>query len=175
MKGATTMTREIILRNRLQMAEHNLQCYSANYLCTVPKEGHETEYEETAAEVEMLKVWLKEFHRTNMDSTIEYIGHIGTIQYGRTYDDHPLTDYIEFEVNTGASYLYGDRRIIKVGPEVQDWFVSKDNCCGKYDREKNRSSRLLRITVDHINYIRNIEWAEKDTWAAVDNENSSAE
>jgi|GEM_PF-5813246 len=59
------MTRETILRNRLQMAEHNLQCCSANYLCTVPREGHEDEYKEAAAEVEILENWLKEFDPWN--------------------------------------------------------------------------------------------------------------
>jgi hypothetical protein len=147
------------------MAQHNLESYSANYLCSVPKEGNEAEYKEAASEVEILKVWLKEFHSTRMDSTVEFIGHIGAIQYGSTYDGRPLADYIEFEVDNGASYLYGDRRIIRVGPEVQHWFIGEDKCYGKYDREKNRSSRLLKITVDHINYIRSIEWAAKDEWA----------
>lgn len=56
------MTREMILRNRLEMASHNLFCLSDNYLCTTPKAGKEEEHRETAAEVEMLKAWIKEFN-----------------------------------------------------------------------------------------------------------------
>jgi len=54
------MTRETILRNRLDMASHNLLCCSANYLCTVPKVGMEAEHRQAADEVEILEAWLKE-------------------------------------------------------------------------------------------------------------------
>lgn len=154
------MTRESILRSRLEMASHNLYCFSANYLCTIPKEGMEKKHKEAAAEVEMLEAWLKEFPSTRIDSTIEFIGHISSISHGRTYDGQPMADDIEFEVDTGADYLYGDRRILHVGPEVQDWFLGGEYGCGRYDVEKDRrDSRLLKITVDRINYIRAIEWA----------------
>lgn len=157
------MIRQTILRNRLDMASHNLHCYSANLLMTEPKEGFEAEHEEAAAEVEMLKTWLKEFHRTNSESVIEFIGHINVISYGRTYDGKPKADTIEFEVDTGASYLYGDRRILRVGQEAQDWFVGGEHGCGRYDTEKDhRDSRLIKITVDIINCIRSIEWAEDE-------------
>lgn len=160
------MTRELILRNRLEMAQHNLLCYSANYLCTTPKEGQEDQFKEAAKEVEMLTAWLKEFHSTHTDSTVEFIGHINAISHGRTWDGRNYAESLEFEVDTGASYLYGDRRIFNISNEVQDWFVEEDKCIGRYDREKDyRSSRLLKITVDRIMYIRAIEWAEEDEWA----------
>lgn len=160
------MTREMILRNRLEMSEHNLYCYSKNYICTEPKDGKEKEFKKAAAEVEMLKDWLREFHSSRTDSTVVFVGHLSGISYGRTYDDKPLADSIEFEVDTGADYLDGDRRIFRVGHEVQDWFIGKDGKCGSYDIEKDRrSSRLLKITVDRILYVRAIEWAEEDEWA----------
>lgn len=156
------MTREMILRSQLEMAEHNLQCYSKNYICTVPRDGKEEEFKKAAAEVEMLKAWLKEFHSTRIDSTVEFIGHINVLSHGRTYDGKNFAKSMEFEVDTGADYLYGDTRIFNISQEVQDWFVDGDKCIGKYDREKNRSSRLLKIMVDRIMYIRSIEWAEED-------------
>jgi hypothetical protein len=55
------MTRETILRNRLEMASHNLFCYSDNYLMNTPKAGYDTEHQDAAAEVEILQNWLKEF------------------------------------------------------------------------------------------------------------------
>jgi len=55
------MTREMILRDRLDMACHNLLCYSETYLMDTPKAGYEKKHAEAAAEVEMLEDWLKEF------------------------------------------------------------------------------------------------------------------
>jgi len=153
------MTRETILRNRLEMASHNLLCCSANYLCTIPKDDMEVEYGEAAAEVEMLTTWLKEFHRSNVESIREFIGHISTISYGSSYDNQRLALQIEFEVDIGAGYLDGDVRTFNLGPEVQDWFVGENAGCGRYDIEKDRRhSRLLKITVDKIEYARSIEW-----------------
>lgn len=155
------MTRETILRNRLEMATHNLQCYSKNWAMTEPKDGYEAEHKEAAEEVEMLQAWLKEFHHSRTDSTVEYIGHISAISHGQTFDGNALATRIEFEVETGAGFMYGDCRILNVGAEVQDWFVGEDGgCCGRYDIEKDhRDSRLIKITVDSICYIRKIEWA----------------
>ncbi len=153
------MTREQILRNRLEMAQHNLYCFSADYSMDTPKEGSETEYKEALEEVGLLKAWLKEFRRDRPDSVREFIGHINTISYGKTYDGKTLADEIEFEVDTGARYTRGDDRIFHLSAEVQDWFIGKDrSSCGRYDIEKeSRGSTLTRITVDSINYVRSIE------------------
>ena len=157
------MTREQLLRDRLEMAKHNLYCYAANHLGTIPKEGFEAEHKQAAAEIEMLEAWLREFPRTRIGSTIAFVGHINGITYGRTYDGQPIANDVEFEVDTGAQYLYGDRRIFRVGQEAQDWFVGEQNHCGRYDMEKDRrESRLIKITVDNIGYIRSMEWAAEE-------------
>jgi len=142
------------------MAAHNLQCYSANWAMDTPKEGYESEHKEAAEEVEMLQTWLKEFQRDTKDSVREFVGHISATSHGRTYDGRNIADEIEFEVDTGARYTQGDERIFHLGQEVQSWFVGEDGtCCGRYDIEKDRrDSRLLKITVDSINYVRSIEW-----------------
>jgi len=155
----TRLTREMILKDRLQMAYHNLECYSYDYLCERPIKGKEAEHKEVAAEVEMLKAWLKEFHSTHQDSTIEFVGHITGWSGGRTCDGHPLAKDLMFEVCTGAGYLYGDRRKFDIAAEAQDWFVPINDKCPRYDHEKyNRPSRLVKITVDRIGYVRTIEW-----------------
>ncbi|MCD7948283.1 MAG: hypothetical protein LUG13_08350 [Oscillospiraceae bacterium] len=64
------MTREKILRDRLEMASHNLLCYSENLLMDKPKAGYEAEHKAAAEEVEMLQVWLKEFQTAEPSSTI---------------------------------------------------------------------------------------------------------
>jgi hypothetical protein len=53
--------RKAFLDARLQMASHNLLCYSANYAMTMPKVGHETEWAKSAKEVAELQDWLKEY------------------------------------------------------------------------------------------------------------------
>jgi hypothetical protein len=157
------MCRERILRERLEMARHNLYCYSKNLLCTAPKEGNEEQYNDTKAEVEILEAWLKEFHSSRTDSTREFVGIINGIAHGKTYDGKPTVDYIEFEVETGADYLHGDVRTFHIAQEVLDWFIGGEYGCGKYDSEKDhRESRLLKITVDRIEYIRSIEWVVKE-------------
>ncbi len=157
------MTRKTILENRLKMASHNLYCCSENYLMDTPKLGYEKQHKEAAVEIEILKIWLKEFHNTNIESTVEYIGHINGVSYGKTYDNRRIAESIEFEVNTGAPYLYGDRRIFNLGQEVYDWFINENGGCGRYDIEKDkRCSRLIKITVDHICYVRSMKWADEE-------------
>lgn len=154
------MKREQFLRNRLEMASHNLMCYSADYSMTEPKEGFEAEYKEASEEVEMLQAWLKEFCPDRSDAMREFIGHINGTQCGKTWNGEPRATEIEFEVDTGERYTRGDVRNFHLGVEVQGWFIGENNTCGKYDKEKDRrDSRLLKITVDSINFVRHIEWA----------------
>lgn len=156
------MTRKMILSNKLEMASHNLMCYSENYLMDTPKAGYEEQHKEAAAEVEILKAWLNEFHSTRLDSTREFIGIINGWGWSRTYDGHPLAAGLRFEVDTGDYYTHGDVRIFDIAPEVQHWFVGEDGNCGKYDIEKDRRygrSQLVKITVDSIERVRRIEWA----------------
>ena len=156
------MTREKILRDRLEMASHNLMCYSVNLLMDTPKAGYEKQHKEAATEVEMLKAWLNEFHSSRVDSTREFIGHIDGWRIESTYDGRPLATILMFEVDTGAYYLDGDRRVFELGPEVQSWFIGENDNCGKYDIEKDRrDSRLITITVDRVEYVRSIEWVEE--------------
>ena len=149
------MSREKILRDNLEMARHNLFCYSKNYLMTIPMEGMENQHKEAAVEIKMLEVWLKEFHSTRIDSTREFIGTINCITFGKTFDGKPFAELIEFSVEIDEdSYSDGDVRIFHVGQEVQNWIIS-----GQYDSEKDsRKNRLLKIRVDNIEYIRSIEW-----------------
>jgi hypothetical protein len=59
------ISRESILRKALEMASHNLYCYSDNYLMTRPKPGKEEDFAECAAEVEILEAWLAEIAPTS--------------------------------------------------------------------------------------------------------------
>lgn len=153
------MKREQFLRNCLELTSHNLMCYSASYAMTEPKAGFEAEYKEASEEVEMLQAWLKEFRPDRSDAMREFIGHINSVQYGKTYYGEPRAKEIEFEVDTGECYTRGDERIFRLCVEVQDWFIGENNSCGRYDIEKDlRDSCLLKITVDSINYVRYIEW-----------------
>jgi hypothetical protein len=125
------MTREMLLRNRLDMVSHNLLCCSANYLLSEPKPGMEKEFTEAAAEVEMIKAWLNEFHTTHTDSTREFIGHIAGHTGCMTWDGKPLADNLRFDVDIGTDYK-GDERMFNIGPEVQNWFIGENGGCGRY-------------------------------------------
>jgi hypothetical protein len=159
------MTREMILRNRLEMASHNLDCYSADYLGATPKEGMEKEHAEAAAEVEVLEAWLKEFHSSRTDSTREFIGTINGWCGCSTWDGKPMARDLRFDVDIGIDFD-GDERQFGIGPEVMDWFIGENDGCGRYDIEKDRrygpGSRLIKITVDRINYVRSVEWVEAE-------------
>jgi hypothetical protein len=49
-----------ILEKALEMAEHNLYCYSKNYLMTEPKPKYEKEWQEANDESNILREWIKE-------------------------------------------------------------------------------------------------------------------
>ena len=159
------MTRKEMLQNMLEMAYHNLECYSANYLGTKPREGMEAEHKEAAAKVEMLKTWLKEFYDSDMSRTREFIGTVSGWRYAKTYDGEPLAENLQFIVDTGDYWLMGDKRIFGIAQEVMNWFVSPDGKCGTYDIEKHERYNLgkpntVKITVDGIENIRSIEWVD---------------
>lgn len=54
------MTKTEILKKSLDMAYHNLLCYSENYLTTKFKEGYEEDWKSTLEEVEILESMIKE-------------------------------------------------------------------------------------------------------------------
>jgi len=62
------MTRENILQKNIEMAKHNLYCYSEDYLSSRPKAGCEKEYAETKEELNILESWLKEIQNKNDSS-----------------------------------------------------------------------------------------------------------
>ena len=58
------ITRKSILQDRLDMARHNLRCYSrysAGSLEEIPKDGYKTEFAEAKKEVAIIEEWLAEF------------------------------------------------------------------------------------------------------------------
>lgn len=56
------MERIDILKARLEMASHNLLCYSSNYLMSVPKLGHETDWQDAQDEIALLEQMIKELN-----------------------------------------------------------------------------------------------------------------
>lgn len=49
-----------LLKKYLDMASHNLLCYSKNYAMTEPKDEYEKEWQETREEIELLKEMIKD-------------------------------------------------------------------------------------------------------------------
>ena len=52
--------RYTILKDVLDMAEHNLMCYSKNLLMDEPKDGYEDKWNEQANKIRVLEKWIKE-------------------------------------------------------------------------------------------------------------------
>lgn len=156
------MTRREILKNRLEMARHNLYCASDDYAMSRAKEGYEAEYKEALEEVKILESWVKEFPSRREDGVREFVGHISATSYKKNIYGRAYMDEVEFGVETGEGIAYADDRIFHAGKEVQDWFIGDDGSgCGRYDTEKDsQNSVLVKIEVDSINCIRSIEWAE---------------
>lgn len=59
------MTRLNILSKGLEMASHNLYCYSKNMLMDEPKAGYEKEWQEAADEVSILDEWIAELREAS--------------------------------------------------------------------------------------------------------------
>lgn len=49
------MEHKVLLQNYINLEEHNLYCYSANLLMTIPKEGYENNWQETKDRIAGLK------------------------------------------------------------------------------------------------------------------------
>ena len=54
------MTKVELLSKYKGMAEHNLLCYSKNYAMTIPKDGHEDDFEECLQEIKLLETMITE-------------------------------------------------------------------------------------------------------------------
>lgn len=54
------MTKRDVLQKAIEMANHNVFCYSANYLMTEPKAGYEKEHKEAVEELQILESILQE-------------------------------------------------------------------------------------------------------------------
>jgi len=153
------MTRETILRKALEMAQHNLCCYSANYLNTTPKKGYEKQFEENSKEAEIIETWLKEFPSTYRDVNRVFVGHIGGWSCQRNFEDRSYISNVDFYVATGAEPIYDDVRSFGIAFELgREWLGSEDGC-GIYDSEKDdRKSREIVIEVNSINTIVAMKW-----------------
>jgi len=159
--NAVTVTREQVLRDALEMAQHNFRVYT-DWNGT-PKPGHKDDAKREGDTVNMLKTWLEEFPATKWDATRKFVGTInGWGGGGKTTDGKTYHGHVEFEVDTGAQYLYGDRRIFKIGHFVgREWFGSENDPCGRYDREKDDRygyDRTVVIEVDNMSGIVAMDW-----------------
>jgi hypothetical protein len=157
-------TREQILRDCFEMARHNLSCYSENGAWKASRSGCEEEYETAKQEIEILTAWLNEFPSTRLDATRRFVGHINGWSRRRNLYGQAYIEQVNFEVETGADYLNGDKRTFGINFHIgRKWMGGEDDPCGKYDREKDhRDSRYVVIEVNHINTIVSLDWRDSD-------------
>ena len=95
------MTKRDILVARLEMASHNLLCYSANYAMTQAKPGMEMEWAECLEEVNLLEKWILELvaDTTKIDLFTSLLARAAEAL--REYGDDPRAVIDEIKVAIG--------------------------------------------------------------------------
>ena len=167
------MNREAILRELKETQEHNLSCYSRNYLNEKPKDGYEKEWQEAKEKLQIVIRMLDELpHRVydrendTTDTLRVFYGSVDGYATSMTHtqDSHRYITKIDFGVDDGDNGHSGDiRYLFEIDHQLGiDWFIS-----GRYDIERHTrydegKGDMVKITVDNINVIRKIEWVEKD-------------
>jgi hypothetical protein len=167
------MNRETILREVKEMQEHNLSCYSKNYLCEKPKDGYEEKWQEAKERLQLITRMLDELPHLVYDqekdtsNTVRvFCGSVDGYAIGTTHteDPHPYITKIDFSVDDGDNRYSDDiRYLFEIDHQLGiDWFIS-----GWYDKERHlrygeSKGHTVKITVDIINFIRKIEWVEQN-------------
>jgi hypothetical protein len=64
--------RNELLQKYLEMANHNLLCYSRNYAMTEFKDGYKKEWNEANEEIELLESMIKDFDKSNENSDMMF-------------------------------------------------------------------------------------------------------
>lgn len=67
------MNRQELLQEFYDLTEHNLLCYSKNYLMTIPKVGYEKNWEDEKEKLEIIKEMIEEERENRMSFTQEQI------------------------------------------------------------------------------------------------------
>ena len=165
------MNRKTILREVKEMQEHNLSCYSRNYLCDAPKEGYEAEWQAAKEKLQLVTRMLDELpHRiydrdSNTTDTFRvFFGEICGYGTGTTHteDPHPYITRVDFSVDDGDNGYSDDiRHLFEIDHQLGiDWFISGMYDKVRHERYGESKGDAVRIIVDNINVIRKIEWVE---------------
>ncbi len=157
------INRHTILSEALEMARHNIQCYSKDYLDKEPKEDHIQQWKDAKRTAMILKQMLDEFG-SYVDIAGEYekyhvfIGSIGSTSTTKNIENQPIIDTVEIDISHN-SYDYEDRRIFHCGSECQS-FLLDDYDIERHRRYDEGKGHTVKLYVDKINYIRKIEWVD---------------
>ena len=95
------LTKKDLLLQYLEMAIHNLLCYSRNYLMSEPKEGYEKEWNEAQEEVHLLDEMIEPLKADKKNTTEE-------LQLQQRYDaDKSDINYLKQSAEESFSSCFG--------------------------------------------------------------------
>jgi len=169
------MTRQDILKEALDMANHNTFCYSRNYAMSEPKEGYEDKWKEEKEKADLLEAMIAEMPKSGWNNEKErkeytrtFLGSVSTVSSdaNKAGDTNRSIRHIEFIIrDTEQCGEHGseDRRLFEIEYHTGiDWFVGKE---GRYDIERHQryeedKDTTLKIEVRGTT-ITAIEWLEK--------------
>lgn len=165
------LTRIDVLRSALNMANHNLNCYSETYAMDAPKAGYKDEWAKAKEESDILSQMINEYLHYSHDDEYgnpvryrKYICTIGTICAGKNLNNETYIEHLEIEIDTpGREHCHKEQRIVFVDKPSSDYLLAE------YDERRHRCydagvSSSIILYVDNINYVRKVEWvsSEKD-------------
>ena len=162
------ITRGTILREMQELAWHNVLCCSKNYLMDEPKEGLADQWAEARAKAQVIDQMVAELPVRSYDEATRRMQHFrrfkGTITGWGGTGQH--IDRVSMEIE-GTSEGFGrDVRDFGASESVASYLRS-----GRYDTERHArygegKGHTVIVTVDEINHIQSIDWAEEVQGAA---------
>lgn len=165
-------TRQMVLRKAMEMANHNVSCYSSNLRMDTPKAGHEADWKKAKEQTAVLRQMLDEYaaysHTAENGQDVHYSKYIGTFDSWstRSSNSEPAQSYVSlvhFRIDT-PEWATGDEqvRLFEVDTCVSDILLS-----GEYDVKRHKRyyagvTANIVIYVDTCQFIRKLEWVASD-------------
>lgn len=158
------ITRGTVLREMQNMAWHNVLCCSKGYLMDDPKDGMEEQWAEARARAQVIDQMVAELPVQRYDEVTRNMRcsrkFVGTITGWGGTGQH--IDRVSMEIEGTREGSGRDVRSFGVGSALVASFLGS----GRYDTERHArydegKYDTVAVTVDEINNIHSIEWAEE--------------
>ena len=168
------INKRTVLEEMRDMAWNNVLSYSANYAMTEPKDGMREEWEQAMVKAKIIDQMLDELPGHSQIDKIsnsrryyrKYIGYISgwSCSATRTENPHPYIELVDFKVyDPGSSVFDADTRLFHINHELGVGYIHS----GQYDIDRHEryddgKDSMVQITVDSLNYIQEMRWADDE-------------